>query len=947
MLCPVVIGRADQQAALRASLAAARAGHGATVALVADAGMGKSRLVREVAAHAAQQDLAVLAGRAVPSTAPVPLRPLSEVVLGAQRTGLDIRDPRLDGFAAHLARLLPDRHDGPLADASPVLLGEAFVRLLRLGADGRGCVVVLEDLHWADHETLAVLEYIADTVRGERVLLVITARDEGGPPAALLDRLRVRGAARVEMLGALDAAQQRLMISACLGGPLLASDVDGFVAAHTDGVPFLVEELLAGMAAAGALEHTPLGWRLVRAMTPAVPRSLHESVLARLRRLDPAGRRAVGAAATLGRQFDWDLLPGVAGLDGTAAVEAMRAAIAEQLIVVDGPGFRFRHALTREAVLAQLLPPERRAFSARALASVERAHPGLPGPWCELAAELAQAAGDGATAAARLVESAERALRRGAYATAANTSVRAVELAGDAAIARRAREVQVDALVQAGDAGGAEQIGAALVDDPSLPNDRRAAVHLLLARAAVAAGGTDRAVEHVRRARVADTGIFDAQLDAVAALVALDDERPTDAARLARAAVQRAKAAGQPEVECEALGVLGRLAGSLSDAVEIFERMRALAEQHALPTWRVLALQEIAVRRAATQGPAVIAEARQVAAELGSLVTVAQLDLMSAEMAFESFDRTTCREAAQRCVEVSRRFGLATLPVALLWLAGAHALADDEKAMSEALAESLALDPGDQRIAADSWGRVRATFCAVREDREGLRTALDKAMTLTRTAPASRSFYLGQMPWVVLHAAEDDDYGAAARAEIAGSQLMILPAGHVALSYAEAIAHGRQGRSADARRCYLTAREIMAGKPAGFFMGMLLDRFVAEAAIRDGWGAPGEWLREVEAFHAAHGYDRIARACRVLMMTAGAPAPRRGRGDSQVPPGLRGLGVTSRELDVLRLVRDGLGNRDIATRLHLSPRTVEHHIARLLRRTRTASRRDLAAVEIR
>ena len=946
-MCPLLIGRAEQQAALQSSLDAARAGHGGTVALVADAGMGKSRLVRELAAHATQHDVAVFTGRAVPSAAPVPLRPLSEVVLGVQRTGVDIRDPRLDGFAAHLAGLLPGRHDGRVADASPVLLGEALVRLLRIAADGRGCVLVLEDLHWADHESLAVLEYLADTVRDEPVCCVVTVRDEGGAPAALLDRLRIRGAARVETLGALDGGEQRLMISACLGDPLLASDIDGFVTAHSDGVPFLVEELLAGLAAAGALEHTPLGWRLVRAMTPTVPGSLHESVLARLRRLDPAARRAVGAAATLGRQFDWDLLPGVAGLDGTAAVEAMRAAIAEQLIVVDGPGFRFRHALTREAVLSQLLPPERRAFSARALASVRRAHPGLPGPWCELAAELAQAAGDVDAAAALLVDSAERALRRGTYATAASTSVRAGELAADATIARRAREVQVDALVQAGDAGGAEQVGAVLVDDPDLPDDRRAAVHLLLARAAVAAGGTERAIEHVHRARAVSPGALDAQLDAVAALVALDDERSADATRLARTAAQQAQAAGQPAVECEALGVLGRLAGSLPDAVEIFERMRALAERHALPTWRVLALQEIAVRRAATEGPAVINEARQVAAELGSLMTVAQLDLMSAEMAFESFDRTTCREAAQRCVEVSRRFGLATLPVALLWLAGAHALADDEKGMSEVLAEALALDPDDLRIAADSWGRVRATLCAVREDRAGLRNALDTAMTLTRTAPASRSFYLGQMPWVVLHAAEDDDYGAVARAEIARSRLMILPAARVALGYADAIAHGREGRSADAQRCYLAAREYLAGKPAGFFMGMLLDRFVAEAAIRDGWGAPGEWLREVEAFHAARGYDRSARACRVLMTAAGAPAPRRGRGDSEVPPGLRALGVTSRELDVLRLVRDGLSNREIAGRLHLSPRTVEHHIARLLRRTRTTSRGDLAAVEIR
>jgi DNA-binding NarL/FixJ family response regulator len=116
----------------------------------------------------------------------------------------------------------------------------------------------------------------------------------------------------------------------------------------------------------------------------------------------------------------------------------------------------------------------------------------------------------------------------------------------------------------------------------------------------------------------------------------------------------------------------------------------------------------------------------------------------------------------------------------------------------------------------------------------------------------------------------------------------------------------------------------------------------ARAALRDGWGEPVRWLREAEAFFGAHGYDRTARRCRTMLGEAGAPVPRRGRGDSEVPPALRALGVTSREVDVLKLVTAGCSNRQIAGDLHLSPKTVERHLSSLFTRMAVSNRRDLA-----
>jgi DNA-binding NarL/FixJ family response regulator len=110
-------------------------------------------------------------------------------------------------------------------------------------------------------------------------------------------------------------------------------------------------------------------------------------------------------------------------------------------------------------------------------------------------------------------------------------------------------------------------------------------------------------------------------------------------------------------------------------------------------------------------------------------------------------------------------------------------------------------------------------------------------------------------------------------------------------------------------------------------------RLAAEAALADGWGEPVGWLREAAAYFAARGDDRVAAACRGLLRRAGAVVPRRRPADGELPGQLRALGVTEREADVLRLVARGLGNREIAEAMFLSPRTIEKHVASLLAKT--------------
>lgn len=956
-LCPVIVGRERELDLLTQRVLATAEGRGGVVGLVGDAGVGKTRLCREATQRASERGFVVLAGRAVEGDTPVPYRPLTEALLRAFRSSPPPDVPELSGFGGHLGRLVPDwRTDGTGgAEESPVLLGEAVVRLLRVLGAGKGCLLVIEDLHWADPETLAVVEYLADALRDEPVLTVFTSRPTGAGSDARA-RLYRHDPGSLIGVAALSADHVERVVAACLSVDDPPPDVLAFIKAHSEGNPFLVEELLAGLVASGALrfdDDQNVGrWVASEELKPTVPFSFADSVRRRLAALDPVARRVIDAAAVLGRRFDWELLPGVAEVDGRAAVEGLRRGVDEQLIEVEGTGFRFRHALTREAVVSEVLPPERRELSSRAWPAVERAHPGLPGPWCELAAELAEASGHAGEAAARLVESASRALGAGALLSAEATARRARRLAGtDRHVADDAEEVLVQTLALAGKPEEATATGIALVERlaaSGAPADRRAGLLIVLARAAIAAGHHDEAEAAAARARqLVEQGDVDnavaARVEAVVAHVALEQARLDEADACARSAIERAAATRQHDVECEALEVVGRVARTRGlESAGWFERAATVAEGNGLTSWFLRARQELALQAWAQGRTEPLRETRDLAARHGALVTVAVMDLTLADFALSSFDRVRCAEAARRCVNASRRYGLATLPVAELWLAGAHALAGRDAEMEEAAQRALERDPDDPRILGDLWGRVRATRAIVADDREQLRTALDTQMEYARVAPTTTSIFPNRIMWALLRTIDDDDHGEAARAEIASAaNLRIWPNFAAGREMLAAVADGRAGnRDAAAERFAPASREVRA---SGLARGSVEYHHLlaAEAALRDGWGEPAVWLRPTEAFFADAGYDILARVCRSLLGKAGAPVPRRGRGESVVPESLRALGITSRQVDVLTLIAEGLSNREIGERLFLSPKTVERHLGDLFDRTGIRNRRDL------
>lgn len=942
MLATRLVGRDPELGQLRDAMTAAAAGRGGVAFVIGEAGIGKSGLVHAAVAEAEAGGVLVLRGRAVEAVSPVAYRPVIEALCSVVRVSGLPDTPELSPFRMVLGRLIPEWRldDADLVDDSVVAIAEAVLRLLRALAGDRSCVVVLEDLHWADPETLAILEYLADNLTAEPVLCVTTLRNEARSPGVDLARAaaarRVSAVIELSRLGGDDVA-------ALVGSCLDIADVPGRVldfTARAAGVPFLVEELLATAVSSGVLTEDGSSWALSDATEPVVPSTFADSMHTRLALVGAEPRAVLYAAAVLGHHFDWRLLPATTGLADSAIDKALHAGIDAQIISVEDGAFRFRHALSRDAVLAELLPSERASLSRRALDVIESRAP-LDAEQAELAAELARAAGDRRRAGELLLQVARDAAERGALASAEATLERALVWtpAADPLIVD-IEECLVDVLSLAGKRDRAVEVGESLLlglgADVTLAA-RRGDVRLRLARAAVATSRWAEAGLHLAQARVEASLAADGQLiaraDSLEALVALGHDDQDHAVMLARAALAAAERLELPEVSCEALEVLGRYERLRDlDAAEVaFRRGYEIAEQHGLLLWRIRALHQLGtIDLLEFGGTDRLEEARDLALRCGAMATVADLDVQICAGLLDRDDPEPAVALARRAGDLARRLGLAsTLAIAIGFEATAHARAARRAEMEDCLARARSVASGEADMAIVEVGA--RVFLAFAEDdpSEALRL-LDGSEETRYAAP-----FVGS--WALLGVVNADD-----RRDVVGEiQARGEPVhyfGRAYLRYAEAVGLGRGGHRDQAADAVAAGDRML--ERLGWFRHYG-HRLMAKAALSDGWGDPVPWLRQAQAFFETNGDDRLSASCRSLLRGAGVPVSRRGRGTSDVPPWLRALGVTSREVDVLVLVTEGLSNREIAERLFLSPRTVEAHVERMLAKTATANRREL------
>ena len=901
-----------------------------------EAGVGKTRVAAAVATEAETAGLTVLAGRAVRASSPVPLRPLSEALHGWLRTGSVPDDVGLAPYLPALARLAPEL--GTAGDdegtSSVVLVGEGLLRLARaLG----GAVLVVEDLHWADPETLGVVEYVADNASDLPLLLVATTRRHEAPAVSeLVDRLEARGVAEIVDLAALTEAEVAAMTRACLGGEP-PGVVEAWVRRYAAGLPLFVEQLLGDLRDRGALVEQDGSW--VAGVEPelVVPRSFARSVEARLAAVSAPAREVIEAAAMLGTDFDWRVVGTAAGLDERATADAIRELRDQQLVEPRPPdGFAIRHALTREAVLAGLLPPDRARLAA-ALATAIRPDADSH----QLLAELFEVAGDHSAAGGHWLEAARTAIGRGALGSAREAISRARDLVTSGPLALDLREVEVEVHALAGDAPRALVAGEGLIEELGRTGDepaRMAAVRLRLARALLTAGRWDDAERMLE-----GTGDHDPGLAWVlAARLALGRQQPDLAADHARSALRLVgDAEARPELICEAWEVIGHAARGrdVVEAEEALEEGFRIADRYglALPRCRILAALgalDLTGRRPTADR---LLAARSAALAAGAIATAGRIELDLNLQRIRYLELDDAMRSIDDAITVMERLGLPDLPSAYLIRGLTHGLAGRPDAMEDDIATAVRRGSGSAIVLAGLPGHVRAPVALSRGRYDEAREHFAAAMVHLRTYPGVPFSMRGL--WALLETVLGD--GTAAREEVRSGPQASSPHNWFALRYADAVALGRDGRNHDAEQVFADAEWAYPGREP--WLELHARVLVARTAAADGWGEPERWFRHVLDGLVDYGQTEAASACRVMMREAGFAVPRRAVGSERVPAHLQRLGVTAREHDVLELVVEGLQNKEIAERLFLSVRTVETHVARLLQRTGAGDRGELAA----
>jgi DNA-binding CsgD family transcriptional regulator len=926
------VGRAAELAALEAALAEAAEGRPAVVLVGGEAGVGKTRLVGELADRAAAGGALVATGGCVELTAgTAPFLAFTEALRDLGRAvGPRAWERLCAGVSPELAAVLPGATGEPVARSDAAararLLGQAH-DLLAEAASTAPLMLVLEDVHWADRSTLDLAAYLARAVRGERFTLIATYRSDETQRRPTLrgwlaELARPEGVRRIE-LGPFGEAEIAELLAA---DPATAASI----ARRSGGNAFLALEL-----------HEAGGGDL--------PASVRDLLSVRIAALPTSAQAVLRAAAAAGARVDDELLAAVVDLPPGELAAALRAAVAHHLLEEGGGRLAFRHELVREAAYAELLPGERRRLHA-ACARVLEARPELGESPASAAASVARhwdAAGDGERALAACLRAAEAALGVYAPAEALVLYQRTLELETGTA--------RLDVLERAADAAvlaGDPELALDLLDealalaDPEAEPLRTGVLHSLRAWYSWPAGTFSPATyEHHERALalIPAEPPSEARARAVTdmAFTHMLDGRNAEALDRAAEAVAAARATGAREIEGLALNVLGVARGMLGEndaAIELLWEAVAIARE--------------------TGGSEPLGR--------GYVNLSAQLDVAGR---YEEAVETALEGAA-----ASRRLGLARhwsgflvgnaaeSMITLGRLEEAHALVEETltQDVSGAAAAHLTLLRAEIALERGDHDTCETALAAARDLRAHVRST-EMMMTAARIA-AELEVERGRL---------DDARAAVAEGFERPNDDGRVVAGLVVAGVAAEVAAGTPEAAARVRDLLARLDGIGALLP----MTHALALTARAEATRLGDPVPERWREAAETWEALPAPCRAARArmreaeallaagagreeASAPLRTAAATArsigalgvlrqverlAARARIDVGEAPGDDGSGLTPREREVLVHLAAGRTNRQIAEALYISPRTAGVHVSNILAKLGATTRGEAAA----
>ncbi|GAA4976994.1 LuxR family transcriptional regulator [Actinoplanes utahensis] len=893
-----MIGR-DGELRRLARLAAER--EPAVAIIAGEPGIGKTRLVQELL-DTLPAETVVLVGQAEPGSLARPY----EVLLDAIDGRPEVDEEQLAGLADPACSPVERLHTG-LAVLND-LIGDA------------PAVIVFEDLHWADSESAALFERIADQ-RGPRLVIGTYRPDEvtrRQPVAGLLARMERRHAVTHVRLDRLTPSQTAALLAAATGAP---APLRAATALHhrTGGNPFFLEELLRALPGydVQALVEQPLPW------------SLAEVLRRQVDDLDPVSHRIVEAATVLGHRIMFDLLADVTGAGEDELIAVLRDLVTRGVLVESGVDeFAFRHALVREAIAGQLLGRQRRRLHETALDVLLRGGSSDPA----LVAHHACGAGryDDMVAAAR---------RGAALYLSIGSAYQALQLA----------EMGLDEIP----------------DDPELL--------AYAARAAWLAGLLDDALRHGRRWRdLAGTSTERAESLYLLVRVAWES-RETSEMRALTEDIETLIAQLPPGADqaraMTAIAQSAYLRDELDTALRWADGALELADEFDLPAVRLAALVEkgstlVERPQGAVEGRRILSGLVDEAEKAGEWVLAARAlnALVQGEPPASPAEHA---ETLERMRAAAERAGLESLAVATYFQGRARLAvrAGDLTAAIAALEEGRDQDRGFQRRG--RWADYHAVFLAGLYLEAG---RLDRVEQLITDLAALPNNPPPTIPGLTFHLACRQ--GDLPRAEAALGDL------HTALA-------GQPWRSGEQAHDLISAA-LEIGLPAprlDRFAADLLDaevwdayRTLVDAQVAEAHGRHAEALAGYLSITEAHILGPAARgsvrvgAARCLIATgrdaeAAAHAEAAGtllaqwggwraaqlervRAQLGMAPagGAAGAGaLTPREREVALLVSDGLTNSELARRLYISPRTAAVHVSSILRKLGVSSRTEVGA----
>jgi len=977
---PRMVGRDTELAVLQDALQAGQAGSPRVVVVRGEAGIGKTRLLQEfrsAATHLTDRPPVVVAvGQCVdmgeigsPFT---PIRRLLRELYASVGDEAFRAAAQTPTVVATLGTLLPElAADASAAppDTGADYITESIERVIEGLSHDHHLVLIIEDLHWADAATLALLKTLAVTLRGAHVTIVMTYRsDDVGrghplrPVLSELDRNRAVTGLEVKRLTPAETVE----LARAVAGPIGAGAIETIVA-RSDGVPFFVEEL-------------------VELEDGALPETLRDLVLARYERLGSAAQEAVGLVAAGGVHVDNALLENVHEGDREALRSGLREALAANVLVSNADGYAFRHALIQEAVHDELLPSERAELHGRYAAALQhRVDAGSE----ELAAEAAEhwlQARDLPRAFDAMVIARRHAQSTWAPITAARLGERLLELWSRVPDAEeRSSTTRTQLYADTANAwrlqDGMRALRLARAGLAVTPDADQLGRARLLVEAAAAEGNAGRVTE---------------TLDTIdRALPLLDEDDPAHALVRARALglkvtlpasaiggdAERERFAAEALAAAERSGDPGALAtclvhiswrlidlGKLDDALVTIRRafdVDLTADRRLHATITEL---DALVRLGRFDEAATIAErAMTVAVDVGLDRSMGALIASNrAEALLSRGDAVEGESVARRCLDLLagvptfRSFCLRLLTLAASWDDRADD-ADHIRQRERADIEAIQSEDPEEKIGWAEYDTEAALNRAETETDAAARAASVSAALHTALVLDDEDFLQGPgtsrrlLPGAAraladadllgLDAAERDRLRHAVAASVA-SQPGDGPGRALA---ALAAAEGARGSGEDAIETWRTAVRLADDGLIPVRLRHYARYRLAEALIAAGdRDAASALLSLVVADAPDDGVAVVARwartlAARAAVVLEGTDAGSRAAADGRgAASGVAAL--TPRELQVLGLVAEGLTNPQIGARLFISPKTASVHVSAILGKIGAANRTEAAAL---